>query len=76
MNFLYRFSKKKPRILNFIKIRLVGAELFLAGGRTDRQTNKLNEANGRFLLFFKYSSKLINQNSNLLTFVDILSCNW
>jgi hypothetical protein len=37
LEFLDRFSKN-PQIPNFIKIRLVGAELFHAGGRTDGQT--------------------------------------
>jgi hypothetical protein len=29
------FERKKAKILNFTKIRPVGAELFHAGGRTD-----------------------------------------
>jgi len=37
LNFLYRFSTH-IQILNFMKIRLVGAELFHADGRTDGQT--------------------------------------
>jgi hypothetical protein len=35
-----------------MKTRPVGAELFHAGGRTDRQTDGHNEANSRFLQFF------------------------
>ena len=31
-----------------MKIRLVGAELLHADGRTDRQTDKHDEANSRF----------------------------
>jgi hypothetical protein len=34
-----RFSKN-PQISNFMKIRRVGAELFLADGRTNRQTDR------------------------------------
>ena len=36
-NFLVRFSKN-TRMSNFVKIRPVGAELFHAGGQTDRHT--------------------------------------
>jgi hypothetical protein len=32
-------KKKKAQIYNFIKIRLVGAELFHADGQTDRKTD-------------------------------------
>jgi hypothetical protein len=35
LTFLDIFSKKKHQISNFIKIRLVGAELFHADGRAD-----------------------------------------
>jgi hypothetical protein len=38
MNFLDRFSIN-PQILNFIKIPLVGADLFHADRQTDRQTD-------------------------------------
>jgi len=37
LKFLYRFFEKKNS--NFIKLYPVGIELFLAGGRTDRQTD-------------------------------------
>jgi hypothetical protein len=47
MDFLDTFSKN-PEISNFMKIRPVGAELFLAGRRTDRH----DEANSRLSLFF------------------------
>ena len=46
MNFVDNIRKKKLSI-NFMKIRLVGAELFLADGQTDRY----NEANSRFSQF-------------------------
>jgi Holliday junction resolvase-like predicted endonuclease len=46
---------KNTQILHFIKIRLVGAELFHADGRTgrqtDRQTDRHVEANSHFLQF-------------------------
>jgi hypothetical protein len=35
LNFLDRFSKNKAQMPNLIKIRLVGAELYHAEGRTD-----------------------------------------
>jgi hypothetical protein len=38
---------------NFMKIRPVGAELFNADGRTDRH----DEANGRFSLFWESALK-------------------
>jgi hypothetical protein len=41
------FDKKNPHILNFIKIRPVGAELLHA----DRQTDRCDEANSRFSQF-------------------------
>jgi hypothetical protein len=34
------FRKKNAQISNFVKISLVGAELFHADGRRDRQTDK------------------------------------
>jgi len=34
-----------------MKIRLVGAELFHAGGRTDGRTDRCDEASSRFLQF-------------------------
>jgi hypothetical protein len=37
LNVLNRFSEN-PQISNFMKIRLLGAELFNADGRTDGQT--------------------------------------
>ena len=35
--FRYRFSTP-TQVSNFMKIRVVGAELFCVGGRTDRET--------------------------------------
>jgi len=46
LNILYRFSKN-PQKSKFMKIRLVGAELLYADGRTDRH----DEANSRFSQF-------------------------
>jgi len=38
---------KNPHISNFMKIRPVGAELFHADGRTDRWSDRHDEANIR-----------------------------
>ena len=43
----FRKKKKKPQILNCIKIRKVGAELFHVDGQTDRY----DAANSRFTQF-------------------------
>ena len=48
-------KKKNPQISNFIKIRLVGAELFDADGRTDRH----EETNSRFSQFCEGAYKCI-----------------
>jgi len=48
MNFLSRISKN-PEISNFIKIHLVGAELFHA----DVQTDRYGEASSRFSSFYE-----------------------
>jgi len=53
MNFLDIFSKNIP-IPKFIKIRLVGDELFHSDGKTERQTEghtRHDEANGPFSQF-------------------------
>ena len=42
---------EKRQITNFMNIRLVGAELFLADGRTDEQTYRHDEANSGFSQF-------------------------
>jgi len=42
---------------DFMKIHPVGAELFHADGRTDRQTGKHDEANCRFSQFCECSKK-------------------
>ena len=42
---------KKAQISDFEKIRLVGAELFHVGERTDRQTDGHDEANSHFSKF-------------------------
>jgi hypothetical protein len=49
-----KFSKNN-KIQNLMKIRPVGAELFHADGRTDRQTytDRHDEANSRFSQFCK-----------------------
>jgi hypothetical protein len=41
-----------------MKIRLVGAELFHADGRTDRQTDGRNEANSCFSQFYESDENL------------------
>ena len=48
--FIDRFSKKF-QIINFMKIRPVGAELFHADRQTDRQTERHDETNSRFPQF-------------------------
>ena len=48
--FLYRFSKNS-QISIFMKIRAVGDELFYADGRTDGQTDRLDEGNSLFRNF-------------------------
>jgi hypothetical protein len=56
LNFRYRFSRNN-KISNFMKIRSVGAALFYADrrteGRTDRQTERHDEANHHFSQFFE-----------------------
>jgi hypothetical protein len=42
---------KNTQILNFMKIRPVGAELFHANGQTDGRTDRHDEANSRFSQF-------------------------
>jgi hypothetical protein len=52
-NFVDKFSRNM-QLSNFMKIRPVGAELFLADGRTGRGTRQIdrpNEANSRFPQF-------------------------
>jgi hypothetical protein len=48
---LYRRIFENPHILNFMKIRPVGAGLFYADGQSDRQTDRYDEANSRFSQF-------------------------
>jgi hypothetical protein len=48
---------KNTQIENFVKIRSVGAELFRADGETDRQTDKHDEANSRYLQFYERAKK-------------------
>jgi len=54
MDFLHKFSKN-IKIRNFVKILTVGAELFHADGRTDRQTDRQKsrpeEGDSRFSQF-------------------------
>ena len=50
---------ENTRISNFMKIHLVGAELFHASRRADRQTNRQNdEANTLFSQFCERAQKL------------------
>jgi len=48
--FLDRFSKN-PQISNFMKIRLVGAEMFHMDGQMDGRTDGHDGANNRFSQF-------------------------
>jgi len=43
--------RKVLKTSNFMKIRLVGTELFIADGRTDGLTSRKDEANSRFSQF-------------------------
>jgi len=52
LNFIKRFTKNAV-ILNSIKIRPVGDELFHVDGRPARRTNRLDEADNCFLQFFE-----------------------
>jgi len=62
LNFLDRFSEITP-MSNFVKIRPVGAELFHADGRTDvqtdRGTDRHDQADRRFSLFFSMRQNLL-----------------
>ena len=51
LEFCRHFFEKEAQISSFINIRLVGAELSHADGRTDRRTNGHEEANDRFSQF-------------------------
>jgi hypothetical protein len=44
---------KNIQISNFMNIRPVGAEMFHAGGRMDRQTDRYDEANSSFSQFWE-----------------------
>ena len=48
LEFSQHFFKKNIEILNFIKVRPVGAEVFHEDGQTDRRTDRHGEANSRF----------------------------
>jgi hypothetical protein len=50
VNFPNRFSKN-TQMSNFMKICLVGTELFHADGRTDSQADRHDEATSRFSKF-------------------------
>jgi hypothetical protein len=53
MNSLDRFLKN-TQMLNFMKIRPVGSDLLHVDGRTDRQTDRHDEANSRFSQFCEH----------------------
>ena len=61
MNFLNRLSKN-TQISNFVKIRSVGAELFLADRQTarerERERERDDDANSRFSQFYKRAKKI------------------
>jgi hypothetical protein len=48
---LMKHVSKSTQIQNVIKIRVVGAEVFHADGRTGRRTDRHDEANSRFSQF-------------------------
>jgi hypothetical protein len=54
---LIRFSKN-IQIANVMKIGRVGAELFHADGRTDRQTDRHDDPNSRFSQFCEREYKI------------------
>jgi hypothetical protein len=54
--FFDRFSKN-PQISSFVKIRPVGAELFLAEGRIDIWTDRHDEDNSSFSQFYERAYK-------------------
>jgi len=56
LKFLDRFSKS-PQMSDLMKIHPVGAELFHADGRTDRQTGNYYLANSRFSQFCECAKK-------------------
>jgi len=64
LEFSQHIFEKNPQIPNFIKIRLVEAELFHADRDTDRRTNRHDEANSRFsyktarILIYNFSFNL------------------
>ena len=47
LEFSRQIFEKKAQVLSLIKIRPVGAELFHAGGRTDRH-NEVNSRSSQF----------------------------
>ena len=46
-NFLNRFSKKNTQILNFMKIRPVGAEMFRGDGQTETLLTRLKKTQAK-----------------------------
>ena len=51
LDFPRKIFGKNPQMWNFMKIRLVGAELFHAGVQADGRTDRHDEANSRFSQF-------------------------
>ena len=59
LGFYLQKFKKKAQISTFIKVCIVGAELFHVDGRTDR----LDEANNRFSQVCKRTKKVAPERS-------------
>ena len=59
LNFWGKQRRKNPQISDFMKIRPMGAELFNA----DEQTDRHDEANGRFSQFWERAYKCTEWNA-------------
>ena len=58
LEFYRQIFGKKAQVSNFIEIRLVGAELLHAGGRTDRQTDAQGDLMKLIVAFRNFANVL------------------